>query len=267
MPSERDWRGVQVLRRPLFLIALALLALAVLAELGSLALVPGAPATGGMEALVGGDAEMREALEELSGEERRALLDQPKPPGLAIAYLALLDGVLLFSVGLMGASLLVPERVHGRLQGALTLVFALLILLGGIALVVAAIALLILMLSLLLAAPFGTLAYLALYGFFDRSGAAVVLGVVMALKLGFAVCLVLAHQRFLQNRGLVLLIVTSLIGNVVIGFLHGFVPGFLVSITDALAAIVVAVLALLWALFFLIGSIGAVFRAISSARA
>jgi hypothetical protein len=251
----------------MFLIALALLALAVLAELGSLALVPDAPASAGLATLVGGDEGMAEALGELSDEERRALLEQPRPPGLAIAYLALLDGLLLFSVGLMGASLLVPERVHGRLQGALTLVFALLILLGGIVLVVAAIAVLILMLSLLLATPFGTIAYLALYGFFDRTGAAAVLGVVMALKLGFAVCLVLAHQRFLQNRGLVLLIVTSLIGNVVIGFLHGFVPGFLVSITDALAAIVVAVLALLWALWFLVGSIGGVVRALSSARA
>ena len=258
---------MQVLRRPLFLIALALLALAVLAELGSLALVPGPPAAGRMEALVADDPEMREALGKLSPEERRSLLEQPKPPGLALAYLALLDGVLLFTVGLIGASLLVPERLHGRLQGALTLVFAILILVGGLLLLFAAVAALILMLSLLLATPFGTLAYLALYGFFDRPGAAAVLALVMALKLGFAACLVLSHQRFLQNRGLVRLIATSLVGNVVIGFLHGFVPGFLVSIADALAAIVVAVLALLWALFFLIGSVGAVARALNPARA
>ena len=70
---------MQVLRRPLFLIALALLALAVLAELGSLALVPGPPAAGRMEALVADDPEMREALGKLSPEERRTLREQPKP--------------------------------------------------------------------------------------------------------------------------------------------------------------------------------------------
>ena len=37
------------------------------------------------------------------------------------------------------------------------------------------------------------------------------LSLLMTLKLVFAVCLVLAHQRFLQNKGLVLIIITSFV--------------------------------------------------------
>ena len=84
----------------------------------------------------------------------------------------------------------------------------------------------------------------------------------MFLKVAFAVVLVLAQQRFLQNKGFVLIIVTSLIANIVIGFLHGLVPVILVSITDAVAAIIVLVLALIWAVFLLIGSIPAIVKAV-----
>ena len=65
------------------------------------------------------------------------------------------------------------------------------------------------MVSLLLAPPFGPIAYLALWGGFDTDGATVALGLTMLLKLAFAACLVLAHQRFLQNKGLVVLVLLS----------------------------------------------------------
>ena len=110
--------------------------------------------------------------------------------------------------------------------------------------------------------PFGTIAYLIIFGNFDRSGAAIALSLIMTLKLFFAGCLVLAHQRFLQNRGLVVLILTSLLATLIIGFLHGLVPAFLVSITDAIAAIVVGILALVWAIWFLLRSIPAVAKAV-----
>src|SRR4051794_28447583 len=58
------------------------------------------------------------------------------------------------------------------------------------------------------------------------------------------VCLVAAHQRFLEQKGLVLTILSS----VIISLLHGFVPRFLVAVTDTVAAIVVDILALIWAL-------------------
>ncbi len=89
----------------------------------------------------------------------------------------------------------------------------------------------------------------------------------MIFKLAFAILLVFAHQRFLQNKGLVLIILTSLLATIIVSFLHGLVPRFLVSITDDIAAIVVAILAAIWALFFLIGSIPSIIKVLRVDRA
>ncbi len=248
------------MRRPFLLLALALIVLAVLAEVGAgFLLQPVAPGRDQLERMIASskvpeDAEV--SVEDLLEVRRR----QEAPPGLAIRYMALLDGLAAFTVGLMALGLLVPERVHGRLQGILTLVVSLLVILGGIALLFVAVGLLILMVSLFLAVPFGTLAYLAIYGFFDRGGAAATLSLVMLLKLGFAVCLVLAHQRFLTIKRVVLLILTSLLASVVVSFLHGWPPLILVSITDAIAAIVLVILALLWALPMLLFSLVSILK-------
>jgi glycopeptide antibiotics resistance protein len=126
----------------------------------------------------------------------------------------------------------------------------------------AALALLLLMVSLLLAIPFGTVIYLAEYADFNRAAAAATLSFAMALKLGFSVLLVLAHQRFLENKGLVLIVLTSFAGTILLSFLHGFFPRFLVSITDDVGAIIIAVLTLIWALFYLIGAIPAILKAL-----
>jgi VanZ family protein len=85
----------------------------------------------------------------------------------------------------------------------------------------------------------------------------------MTLKLFFAGFMVFAHQRFLQNKGLVLLTLSSFAATIIISFLHGFVPGFLASITDAIAGIVVAIIAVIWAIFFLVGSIISIVKAIA----
>ena len=63
-------------------------------------------------------------------------------------------------------------------------------------------------------------------------------------------------------KGLVLIVLTSLVAGLVVSFLHGFVPGILVSITDAVAGIVVAILAILWAAFLLLGSVFSVVAAL-----
>lgn len=225
------------LRKPFFFLALALIVIAVLVELASIKLL----GTGGAMA---------------------AALDAPTP-GMGICYLALLDGQLLFSVILMTLSLLLPEALHGRLQGIATLLVSLLFLLLGFIMAITAFTLLTLMVSLLIAPIFGTIAYFAIYANFDRDGAAITLGLLTALKIGFAVCLVVAQQRFLQNKGLVAIVATSLLANLLLAFLHGVVPGFLVSITDALGALIIAVLALVWAVVFLVGSIIAVFKAVA----
>ncbi len=207
-----------------------------------------------------------DALGALDTQQVDSILSQPKPPGLAIRYMALLDGILLFTVGLMGLSLLITQRIHARVQGCLTLIFALVLLILSIVLIVLAIAAVILMITLFLSAPFGTLAYLAIYGFFNTGGAAAILALLLVLKLGFCGCLVIAQQRFLQNKGLVLMILTSLLANVLIAFLHNLVPGFLVSITDGIAAIVVGILAAIWLIVLLISSLPAIAKALWPSR-
>lgn len=192
--------------------------------------------------------------------------DPGTPPGLGVPYLALLDGLLLFIVILMALPLLLPDRIHAKLQGIVTLIVSFLSLLGGIVMIIVALVLLMIMVSLLLAVPFGTIAYLAIYGDFSTTPAQVILNLLLLLKIIGAVCLVLAHQRFLQNKGLVLLILTSLIGNLIISFLHALAPTPLVSITDAVAAIIVAILAVIWAILLLIGSLPAIFKAINITR-
>jgi hypothetical protein len=188
-------------------------------------------------------------------------------PGKGIPYMALVDGLLLFTMLLIALSLLIPERVHGRVQGLATLIFSLFVLLVAIVLIVGAIMFLVLMLSLFLSIPFGTIAYMAAFADFDVGAARGTLGALMTLKIVFAVALVLSQQRFLENKGLILLILTSLLANVIISILHGFVPSFLVSITDDIGAIVVGILAAIWALVFLIGSIKSVIKALRVDRA
>ncbi len=183
-------------------------------------------------------------------------------PGLGVPYLALVDGVVLFALLLMAADLVFSQGLMGKLQGCLTLIFAILIILGGIVLVFVALGLLILMVTLLLAVPFGTIAYFAIFGSFDRTGAAVFLSLLLVLKLVACVCVVLAQQRFLTMKSLVFLLLTSLAANLVVSILHGIVPGFLASITDAIAAIVLAIVAIIWALYLGIFAIPAIVKAL-----
>jgi hypothetical protein len=168
----------------------------------------------------------------------------------------------------MGAGMLLPDRLHARAQGVVTLVASIVLITTAIVLLVLAIASVILMVALLFAFPFGTIAYLIIFGSFPRGDMAVILSLLMFLKLVFAGMLVFAQPRFIQNKGLVALVLTSLIANVVVSFLHGLVPGVLVSITDAVAGIVLAIIAIVWGVILLIGSIPAIVNAVrASARA
>lgn len=183
-------------------------------------------------------------------------------PGYGVQYLAFVDAFLLYVSLLIGLALIIPERVQGRVQGVVTLIFSFFGCLGSCSAIIFAFVFLLILIALLLSPIFGTAAYLAMYGDFDRSGANVTLSLIMVLKIGFCVFLILAHQRFLQNKSLVLLTLTSLVANLIISFLHNFGPGILTSITDAIGAIVVAILALIWAIVFIIGSIIAIVKAI-----
>ena len=186
------------------------------------------------------------------------------PPGRGIPYLALIDGILAYTILLVTLPIVVPDRVQGKVQGIVTLVGSIVLLIVAFLLTLLALTAMLLMVALFLAAPFGTIAYFAAFGDFETGRAAVLLSLLMLLKIAFVVFLIIAQQRFLQNKGLVLLIATSLIATIIVSFLHGLVPGGLVSITDALGAIVVGILAIVWAIVLLIGSIPAVIKAIKA---
>jgi hypothetical protein len=228
---------MDTLRRIPFVIALILITLVVLVEIGW------GPKLGGVSPAAGN-------------------LNVPAP-GKGIPALAFLDGLVLYTTVLMGLALIIPERVQGRVQGIVSLIVSFLFLLGDIVMIIAALALLVLMVTLLLSPIFGTIAYLAIYSGFPTGGARIALSLLMTLKLAFAVCLVVAHQRFLQNKELVLIIVTSLLATIIVGFLQGLVPGFLVSITDDIAAIIVGILAAIWAIVYLVGSLISVGKAVT----
>jgi len=250
------------LRKIFFIFAVIAIVLALLLELGSsLFRNTDSPDKGSITSAAG-DAGIKSDETDI---DLNSVEPNSAPPGLAIRYLAFLDGLLVFTMVLMTLSMLLPERIHGRIQGIITLIVSLLVGIGSVVAIIAAVILFFTMFGLFVAVPFGTIAYLAVWGFFDKGSAAAVLGILLFLKLAFGILLILAHQRFLQNKGLVLMILTSLLANVIISLLHGFVPGILVSITDAIAAIVVGILALIWAIVLFIGSIFSVLKAISSA--
>jgi hypothetical protein len=239
------------LRKPFFVIALVAIALVVLVELG-------APLF-----LGGGNAALR--LQDTAG-SLDVTVPNPgevtEPPGTGIPYLALIDVIALYTAILMATSLVASHRLQGRIQGILTLIGSILLILTALVLAIVAIIKLLIMVSLFFAAPFGTIAYLVVWGFFPRPDATVLLSLIMFLKLVYAGSLLAAHQRFLQNKGLILLLLTSLLATIITSFLHGLVPIILVSITDTLAAIITAILAIIWALILLIGSIPAIVKAL-----
>jgi hypothetical protein len=245
------------LRTPLFLVAVAAMLLVVLLEIGASLFLGGTDVSAGLL------AQATELDVELPGRPPDGD-SVTAPPGRAIPYLALVDGVVLFTVGLMAAGLVLSQRLHGRLQGGVTLVFAILLILAALVLLGIALVEVITMVALFFAFPFGTIAYLIIWGFFPRGQATALLSVLMFLKFVFAGALLLAQPRFLQNKGMILLVLTSLVCNVVVTFLHGMVPGILVSITDDIAAIVLAIVAIIWAIVLLVGSIPAVVKAVRS---
>lgn len=239
------------LRKPFFVIALVASGLVLLVDLGASFLIGGRDATADLLAVA-----------QAEGIDVGGASGVEQPPGRGIPYLALIDVIAFYTAALMGASLIVPEKLHGRVQGVVTLIGSIILIIVSLILLIIAFIELTIMVSLFVAVPFGTIAYLVLWGFFPRGEAATILSLLMFLKLVFAGFLILAQPRFLQNKGLVALVVTSLVATIVVAFLHGLVPIVLVSILDNVAAIVLAIVAIIWALVLLIGSIPAVVKSV-----
>src|SRR4051794_26458456 len=191
---------------------------------------------------------------------------QDQPPGLAIPDLALVNALLLLALVLTALPMLIGDRATGTVQGIVSIIGGLIGLVVGITLAVAALAALILMVSLLLAVPFGTLAYLAIFGSFDTGTSAAVTTVVLAMQIIGLICLILAQERFLKSKGLMLLFGTTILLTFVVSLLHSIVPGILVSITDAIGGIVIGIVGAIWALVVLIGGIVAAARLLQVGR-
>lgn len=265
---------METLRKPFIILAIILISLAALIEIGAVGFVGGTTVSDSViETTIREQA--ADDLKNKTFQEReleiqnrvqkvkqQILTEGGARPGIGIPYLALLDVVVVFTAVLLGASLILKQSTQARLQGCATLIFSLILLLTGIILLITAISLLTFMLGLLASPPFGTITYIALYAFFNKGGALITLTLLLFLKLGFGGSLIAAQQGFLKNKGLVLIVATSLLANVIVMILQGIVPGFLASVTDAIAAIVVAILALLWLIFLLFGSIFSVLRAV-----
>lgn len=267
--SDGDGQGHaagQELRRPLLVAAIVFALLIVIVEVGAhFAVRPNPPDD--PIAVASATPDGATALE-AAGDERDALVqqltelnDRSRPPGLAIPDLAFLDGLLLLTMVLTGLALL-REQAIGRLQGIIMLVASILVLIGAFIAAITAFVKLMFMLGLFLAAPFGTIAYLVLFGFFDRPAAVTAIGIVLSLKITFCVLLFLAQQRFAQNKGLVIFLILSLVLTLVVGVLHSFVPLPLVSITDALAGLIVSIVAVIWAIVTLVFAIFAIVQAV-----
>lgn len=182
--------------------------------------------------------------------------------GLGGPYLALLDGILLYSVLLMSIGHFRLKDLTARIASVVTLILSFFGVIGSFFMILAAFFLIILMLGLLLAVPFGTLAYFAAYADFPKNAAVAALSFVMILKLLFLVLLALAHPGYLKNRGLVIMIGLSLLATWLTSFLIALPPGFLSSITDAVGALITAIIGFIRLVMMFIMSIGAVYRAL-----
>jgi hypothetical protein len=182
-------------------------------------------------------------------------------PGLGIPSLAALDVLVLLSLIVLTLVVIgVPARIVGRVQGCAAVIVSFFGCLSSLALLFVTIGLLMLMVGLLVAVPFGTAVYMALFGDFSRGPAALTLGAVMLMKLIGVFCLFLGSAQIFKSKLTVLLLVCSIGLPFLLTFLHAFPPIVLVSITDAIGAIITFVVAIVWAVIFLVSGIISIVR-------
>ena len=177
------------------------------------------------------------------------------PPGLALPALALVDGLLAWTGLLLASATVLSQDWHSRLRILLTILLCLVLLLGAVVMIRAAFGKLMLMVSLILAVPFGPIAYAALFGRFETAGVMAALSVATLARASFLGLLLLASWRYLGNRTLVLLTATGFLGGLVISATFAFLPGVLHSIGDAVCAILLGIIAFVWALVLLVRSL------------
>ena len=251
--------------RPLLVwLALAAVLLAALAELGGPLLGRPGDARAAVDEFIAGTFPDEEARDE--ARTRAAAQDGEAPPGLSSRALAALDLLLVWSALLLATATVSPRAWHARLRSVLTPVVCVLAALGCLALALAAVARLVLLLSLLLSPPFGTIAYLVVYGGFPTGALTAALGAAALLRAVFAGLLLASSWRYLRNRTLVALTATAFLCTAVAGLVLGLLPGILHAIADAALAILFAVLALVWAVILLLTSLPGLLALVRSWR-
>lgn len=196
----------------------------------------------------------------------------PQPSGsalgqgqLGIAALWLLDISLLWTLILGALAFIVDRNLLGKVQGIVTLVLSIVIILWGLKTLIVDFVLLLIMVALL-SSFFGWLVYVPLFAFFATGQAAQFLGILTLLKLVALVLLVVAQRRFARQFGILLLFGLSLLLDLVLSFLHALPPSVLVSVTDDIGAIVICIVAIIYAVIQLIWAIVAILRAVVSVR-
>jgi len=240
------------IRRTFLIISFVMMALVLVLELAAPHLVGGGTVTGvAAIAISVGD--------EGTGAEVASI---DEPPGRGISYLAFVDVALVFLLGQYLLSQVLTGRVHGRVTGIGTLVGSFVMIFVALIALIIAIIEIVIMISLFFAFPFGTAAYMAIWGGFPRGQAAALLSALLVLQIVSLILLVLAQPKMLQQRGFVILAVLALVLKLVLSFLHAFVPRPLVAIADDLGAIINSLIGLVLAIVFLIVSIPSIVKAL-----
>lgn len=265
------------IRTPFLLLALLVILVNVLIERTALSavqvaarlppIITGARQTSLDQALEAFTPEQKARLDALRREKAGELSGLPAElEGFGVRSLMFVDGILLFSLALMAVSLAAKlidaEHIHARLQGLVTLIFCIVLIFIALPWLLVVLAKLLAMVAMLLSFPFGTLAYLIIYGSFPRAEMNAVLSLLFTLRIVFAVLLVLAHQGFIKNIALVVYVLLAFVASLVVSLLYNLVPGILVSITDAIAAIVVGIIGIIMALLLGISAILAIIAAL-----
>jgi hypothetical protein len=184
---------------------------------------------------------------------------------LGIPSLALFDASFVWTLVLMLLGIVLDRALVGRIQGVLTLVISIVIIILGIKTLLTSFILFLIMFALL-SSFFGWIVYIALWGSFDTADAATVLATITFFKLACAVLLVIAQQDYLKSTRFIILLLLSLLLDLLLSFLQGLPPGVLVSVTDAIGAIVISIVAIIYALVQAIFAIVAIVRALLGIR-
>ncbi|MDQ6613235.1 MAG: hypothetical protein M3083_00320 [Actinomycetota bacterium] len=258
--ARTDAGTSRLVRRRLFLLALGLLAAAVVIDgAAGLALRPPYRAHRDAEVLAtpGVAAMIHDANDAPVDptEIAQVAAHQHRSAPLALPAQALIDSLLLVTALGLGAPHIVPNRDVTSTARLGSFIGSLAVLLASVAGVVVAVARLRYLVALYLSPPFGTLSYLLLYGSFRRGGSLGAVVVLMALKVGACSAFFQAYPRATSARGLAGLALTAVAATVVTTFAYALSPTGLASITDAMAAALVALAAVLWAGVVVSGSV------------